>query len=173
MHDDDDDVKRRARVNARSPTLLSLVSFARARFFVVKKNEPRKGQRRRDVGKKTRKREKKIEMYSHHRHLFLAKRRRAVGEGRSFFFLSLCVFLSPSHDCNGRVYAFTHEVSYNRKVYKFYFVISDIIKIQVGCMPVLVRIPQNYSRSLYSLCVFVYVISTVYLFFLYSYIFLF
>jgi hypothetical protein len=61
----------------------------------------------------------------------------------------------------------------NRKVYKFYFVISDIIKIQVGCMPVLVRIPQNYSHSLYSLCVFVYVISTVYLFFLYSYIFLF
>jgi hypothetical protein len=55
----------------------------------------------------------------------------------------------------------------------FYFVISDIIKIQVGCMPVLVRIPQNYSHSLYSLCVFVYVISTVYLFFLYSYIFLF
>ena len=53
----------------------------------------------------------------------------------------------------------------NRKVYKFYFVISDIIKIQVGCMPVLVRIPQNYSHSLYSLCVFVYVISTVYLFF--------
>ena len=85
-----------------------------------------------------------------------------------FFFLFACFFTTAT---GGYVRLRTRFL--NRKVYKFYFVISDIIKIQVGCMPVLVRIPQNYSHSLYSLCVFVYVISTVYLFFLYSYIFLF
>ena len=169
MHDDDDDVKRRARVNARSPTLLSLVSFARARFFVCEE-EQNLEKAKEDVGKKTRKREKKNWNVQSSSSSFPCEKTESSWRREIFFFLSLCVFL---HDCNGRVYAFTHEVSYNRKVYKFYFVISDIIKIQVGCMPVLVRIPQNYSRSLYSLCVFVYVISTVYLFFLYSYIFLF
>ena len=90
-------------------------------------------------------------------------------KGDLFFFFLFAYFFTTA--TGGYVRLRTRFL--DRKVYKFYFVISDIIKIQVGCMPVLVRIPQNYSHSLYSLCVFVYVISTVYLFFLYSYIFLF
>jgi len=43
---------------ARSPTLLSLVSFARARFFVCEE-EQNLEKAKEDVGKKTRKREKK------------------------------------------------------------------------------------------------------------------
>ena len=169
MHDDDDDVKRRVRVRAFANSALSRLFRARALFCCEEEQNLEKAKEDVMWGKKRENERKKLKCTV----IIVIFSSRKDGEQVEkgdlfFFFLFACFFTTAT---GGYVRLRTRFL--NRKVYKFYFVISDIIKIQVGCMPVLVRIPQNYSHSLYSLCVFVYVISTVYLFFLYSYIFLF
>lgn len=161
MHDDDDDVKRRVRVRAFANSALSRLFRARALFCCEEEQNLEKAKEDVMWGKKRENERKKLKCT-----VIIGEQ---VEKGDLFFFFLFACFFTTA--TGGYVRLRTRFL--NRKVYKFYFVISDIIKIQVGCMPVLVRIPQNYSHSLYSLCVFVYVISTVYLFFLYSYIFLF
>jgi len=99
-------------------------------------------------------------MYSHHHHhhLFLARREQV--EKGDLFFLSLRVS-SFLHDCNVCVYT----RGFLTEKYMCLTLLSPIPLKYNRDAHVLVRIPQNYSHSLYSLCVFVYVISTVYLFF--------
>ena len=157
-------LKRRVRVRAFANS--ALVSLSRARFLLREGEQtskrPKKTPR---VGKKKREtREKKIEMYSHHHHLlylvflFLAKGGESSWRREIFFFsLSLCV--------SSRLQQKLRTRFLNRKVYMFNFVISDIIKIQVGCA----RISQDPSKllsfSLFSMCVCVCNINCVSLFF--------